>query len=116
MNEHDLMSRRKALSLGLAAAFGLAAPAAVLTVSEVEAQTAVAWNGVKSGAQVAMSGVRRGAQVAMNGVRRGARVPRLRPRRRRRSSSPAAPQQSRLRLEASRRVPPAWREFIPPTV
>jgi hypothetical protein len=40
MNEHDLMSRRKALSLGLAAAFGLAAPAAVLTVSEVEAQTA----------------------------------------------------------------------------
>ena len=96
MNEHDLMSRRKALSLGLAAAFGLAAPAAVLTVSEVEAQTAAsprasrgrpAWNGVKSGAQVAMSGVRRGARVAMSGVTRGARVPRLRPRRRQRSSS-----------------------------
>src|SRR6202041_2831963 len=39
----EMISRRKALSLmGLAAAFGLAAAPAVLTVSDAEAQTAAA--------------------------------------------------------------------------
>jgi hypothetical protein len=39
----EMISRRKALSLmGLAAAFGLAAPPTVLTVSDAEAQTAAA--------------------------------------------------------------------------
>ena len=37
---HEVISRRKAISLvGLAAALGLAAPAAILTASDAEAQT-----------------------------------------------------------------------------
>ena len=38
--DHEVISRRKAISLvGLAAALGLAAPAAILTASDAEAQT-----------------------------------------------------------------------------
>jgi hypothetical protein len=54
----QVISRRRALSLvGWTAALGLAAPAAMLTVSDAEAQT----HGMGSGGQAATCGVRSGA-------------------------------------------------------
>ena len=48
INNSEVISRRNALSLvGLAAALGLAAPAAILTASDAEAQTS-AWSGVRA--------------------------------------------------------------------
>ena len=97
--ESELISRRRALSLlGLAAAFGLAVPPTVLTVSDAEAQytapaaapqTGTVLASVTSGAQVATSGVTSGAQVATSGVRSGAQVARAAEERHTTGKSPA---------------------------
>jgi len=68
----EVMSRRRTLSLfGLAAAFGLAAPSMLLTVSNAEAQTA-GMERRQGDVQDARSGVRQGAQDVPYDVRSGA--------------------------------------------
>jgi hypothetical protein len=68
----EVISRRRALSLvGLAAALGLAAPAAVLTASDAEARP-LAWSGVRSAAPDATNGVGSAAPDARSDVRSAA--------------------------------------------
>lgn len=94
----DGISRRSVFLLfGLAAAFGLAAPATMLAVSDAEAQAdnpppqrRPARNDVTSGANIAGSDVRSGTNIAASGVRSGALAPT------RRSNSAALLHKARL--------------------
>jgi hypothetical protein len=79
----EMISRRKALSLmGLAAAFGLAAAATVLTVPDAEAQTAAAPTAAAPTAAAPTAGMeRRAARHERRQERRMARTERRQERR-----------------------------------
>jgi hypothetical protein len=82
ITKSEMISRRKALSLmGLAAAFGLAAAATVLTVPDAEAQTAAAPTAAAPTAGMERRQERRAARHERRQERRMARTERRQERR-----------------------------------